>query len=354
MPMIDRDTFNPRHFTKYFTKHLVLACGVVAISTFNYAFDQQGFNSTQAMDAFDREFGHYNPEKGVYELETYYLSLLNSLVYIGFAAGAWIGSLISSHYGRRMTIFCMSLWALVTATLLVTSGVSHNKWQLLVGRVLNYIYIGMELSSVPVYQSEVVPAPIRGLMVGSYQVSLGIGGLIINSICRGTSTIKNNNAWMIPYGLYYVIPSFVASTIWFIPESPRWLLMKERDDEALRNMKLFRGEGNEMAAEAELDLIRSSLREESDKGSWADLFKGHNRRRTGIVLGVAFFFQATGQVFSGHYGAVFVKSLGTVNPFNITVSQSAINTVTSFIGIIMLDRVGRRYLSLPTLLRALH
>ena len=47
-------------------------------------------------------------------------------------------------------------WALVTATILVTSGVSENKWQILVGRVLNYIYIGMELSSVPVYQSEVV------------------------------------------------------------------------------------------------------------------------------------------------------------------------------------------------------
>ena len=57
---------------------------------------------------------------------------------------------------------------------------------------------------------------------------------------------------------------------------------------------------------------------------------------------VAFFFQATGQVFSGHYGAVFVASLNTVNPFNITVSQSALNTFTSFIGIVLLDRVGRR------------
>jgi MFS transporter, SP family, sugar:H+ symporter len=117
-----------------------------------------------------------------------------------------------------MTIFCMSLWALVCATILVTSGVSHNRWQLLTGRVLNYIYIGMELSTVPVYQSEVVPAPIRGFAVGSYQLSLGIGGLIINCVCRGTSEIDNNNAWMIPYGLYYIIPTFVACFIWFIPE----------------------------------------------------------------------------------------------------------------------------------------
>lgn len=90
--------------------------------------------------------------------------------------------------------------------------------QLLVGRVLNYIYIGMELSTVPVYQSEVVPAPIRGLMVGSYQFSLGIGGLIINGICKRTSTIPSNASWMIPYGLYFIIPTFVASCVWFIPE----------------------------------------------------------------------------------------------------------------------------------------
>lgn len=77
--------------------------------------------------------------------------------------------------------------------------------------MLNYIYIGMELSTVPVYQGEVVPAPIRGFMVGSYQLSLGFGGLIINGICKRTSTIPNNNSWMIPYGLFYIIPAFVAS-----------------------------------------------------------------------------------------------------------------------------------------------
>lgn len=87
MPLIDKNTFNPHYFTKYFTKHLTLSFGVVAISTFNYAFDQQGFGSTQAMDAFDKQFGEYSKEQETYVLPTYYLSLLNSLVYIGFACG---------------------------------------------------------------------------------------------------------------------------------------------------------------------------------------------------------------------------------------------------------------------------
>jgi hypothetical protein len=87
MPLIEKDTFNPKYFTKYFTKQLAIACGVVAISTFNYAFDQQGFNSTQAMTPFDKQFGEYSDEQKAYVLPTYYLSLLNSLVYVGFAAG---------------------------------------------------------------------------------------------------------------------------------------------------------------------------------------------------------------------------------------------------------------------------
>ena len=118
--------------------------------------------------------------------------------------------------------------------------------------------------------------------------------------------------------------------------------MKERDEEALQSLKTLRGIGHEVSAETELELIRVSLREEADQGSYEDLFKGHNRRRTFVVCGIAFFFQATGQVFSGHYGATFVKSLGTVNPFDITVAQTAINTVTSFIGVLLIDRVGRR------------
>ena len=118
--------------------------------------------------------------------------------------------------------------------------------------------------------------------------------------------------------------------------------MQDRYEDALTSLKKLRGVGNELSAEAELQLIQESLREEHDKGSYADLLKGFNRRRTFVVIGVAFFFQATGQVFTGHYGAVFVASLGTVNPFTITVTQSGINTFTSFCGILMMDRVGRR------------
>ena len=120
--------------------------------------------------------------------------------------------------------------------------------------------------------------------------------------------------------------------------------MKDRDEEALRALKTLRGPGMDMTPEEELEVIRVSLQEESDSGSYADLFRGHNRRRTLVVLGVAFFFQATGNSFTGHFSGIYVKSLGSINPLNVTVAQTAINTFTAFLGIIVIDRIGRRTL----------
>lgn len=213
------------------------------------------------------------------------------------------------------------------------------------GRILNYIYIGMELSTVPVYQSEIAPAAIRGFAVGSYQLSLGLGGVFINSVCRGTSQISGNAAWQIPYGLYYIVPTIIASLIWTLPESPRWLLMKGHDEQARRSLKHFRQE-HDTVVEAELELIRQALAKEEDRGRWTDLVKGVNLKRTLIVCGLNFFFQATGNFFAGHYGALFVKSLGYLNPFTITVSNSALTTFSAFCGLLLIDRLGRRPLYL--------
>jgi SP family sugar:H+ symporter-like MFS transporter len=77
-------------------------------------------------------------------------------------------------------------------------------------------------------------------------------------------------------------------------------------------------------------------------GSFLDIFKGTNLRRTMIVAGANFFFQATGQIFTSIYGAIYVKSLGTVNPFTITVVIAVVNVCTAFLAMALLDRVGRR------------
>lgn len=70
-----------------FNRQLGLACSLIALSSFNYGFDNQAFATTQAMDAFAKQFGVFNPKTQTWVLEPSWLSQFNSLNYIGFAAG---------------------------------------------------------------------------------------------------------------------------------------------------------------------------------------------------------------------------------------------------------------------------
>ncbi len=73
--------------TQYFNQKLSFSIFVIAVSTFNYGFDNQAFATTQAMEAFTRRFGEYDESTGSYAIESQWLALFNSLNYIGFAAG---------------------------------------------------------------------------------------------------------------------------------------------------------------------------------------------------------------------------------------------------------------------------
>ena len=77
----------------------------------------------------------------------------------------------------------MCLWALLGAVILVTA---RHKEQMLAGRIVAYVYIGMELAIVPVLQSELTPAPIRGLVVGTYQSGLLVSRSLL-SCPKGTN-----------------------------------------------------------------------------------------------------------------------------------------------------------------------
>ncbi|KAF4835866.1 MFS transporter fmqE [Colletotrichum tropicale] len=334
----------PNRILKHFNRTLAVAFTVVAISTFNYGFDNAGYSTTQAMDAFQKQFGDQDSTTGKWKIPPTWLSLFNSLNYIGFAAGVIIGSLVSARWGRRWCMFGMSAWAVIPATIALTSS---TREQIMAARILNYIYVGMELAVVPVYQSEIVPSEIRGFAVGSYQFSLMFGTLIVNSVCRGTSTLEGNASWRIPMGLFYVIPAIVMCLIFFIPESPRWLLTQDRVEEAHASLKKLRvGTITDAEIDEQFAALQYALKQEVEQGKYWELFKGVNLKRTAVVMVMNFFQQATGQAFASTYGAIFIKDIGTVNPFTMTIVNAIVNLVMVFIGLYLTDRVGRRPLLL--------
>jgi len=115
-------------------------------------------------------------------------------------------------------------------------------------------------------------------------------------------------------------------------------------DEAREAHKKYReGTMSDEAIELEFGQLHRALLDEPEQGHTAELFQGVNLKRTAIVVGVNFFQQATGQAFVSQYGTLFVKSLGTVNPFDIAVSNTALGVATLIVALLTVDRLGRRY-----------
>lgn len=126
-------------------------------------------------------------------------------------------------------------------------------------------------------------------------------------------------------------------------QSPRWLLIKDRPKEAMRVLRLLReGKFTDEQIETEYATIVNALQNTVAQGSFKDIWRGTNLRRTYIVIGANVFLQATGQLFISLYGALFVKSLGTVNPFTITAVIAATNVSTAGLSMLLTDRLGRR------------
>lgn len=156
----------PRSLWQCFNGRLIYSCSLIALSQFNFGADQSAFTNTQAMSAFKRTFGNYNPHTKAYVLDPVFLSLLNSINFIGFVFGLLFGNLVSRRFGRRIAMFVMCFWAMIAAIVLL---LSKTQTQTITGRTITYVYIGMELALVPVLQSELVPARARGFVVGTYQ-----------------------------------------------------------------------------------------------------------------------------------------------------------------------------------------
>lgn len=94
--------------------------------------------------------------------------------------------------------------------------------------------------------------------------------------------------------------------------------------------------------EAEFQVMLTAIRAEPEQGKTLELFKGVNLKRTMIVVGMAMFQQITGQTFATTYGAVYIKSLGTINPFAMTTGNSCISAFAIICCLLFVDKIGRR------------
>jgi len=265
-------------------------------------------------------------------------------------AGSFIGSLLvtklADWLGRKPVVIA-SGWVWVIGCILQCA--SQNRGMLVVGRIIAGIAVGLASSIVPLYQAEIAAPAIRGRLIAFQQWSITWGILIQYFVEFGCSYASGNASFRIPWGVQ-MIPGMVLSLgMMFFPESPRWLIDHDREEEAHMILADCHANGNkdDELVLLELEEIKGQVSFERTEGakSFVDLFKPGVFRRVLLGSAVQMWSQLSGMNVMMYYIVYVFEGAGlTGRRANLIADavQYVLNVALTVPAIIYIDRWGRR------------
>ncbi|XP_055883385.1 proton myo-inositol cotransporter-like isoform X2 [Biomphalaria glabrata] len=277
-----------------------------------------------------------------YNLNTIWKELIVSGTVGAAAIFALFAGFTCDYLGRKITIMIASLVFVAGA---VVMGAAQSKEMLLVGRIVVGAGIGFASMTVPVYIAEAAPSSIRGRLVTLNQLFITIGILISSVVAGGFNSMKPEG-WRYMLGLAGVpgIIQFVGFI--FLPESPRWLVAKGKDEKARKVLRQIRGKDD---VNEEVKEIQEAL-EESRKQSGFVLMRvlqtPHVLKAMLIGCGLQVFQQLCGINTVIYYSATILRMAGF--PADVAIwlvlVPNGINFLATIAGVALVERLGRKKL----------
>ena len=263
----------------------------------------------------------------------------------GCIIGAMFAGYISDRIGRKKALFITAILFLVSS---ITAAIASDLTQFIFARIIGGIGIGAASMLSPLYISEIAPAKRRGTLVSLYQLAIVIGINLIYFVNLKIAAY-DTEAWAVEYGWRYMLASGVLPALlffillFFVPESPRWLVKKNRPDEALDILNKVNGEKE---AKIVLQEINDALSHET--GTIKELFRPGLRLAMIVGIVLALFSQITGINAIIYYAPEIFKSIGfgAESALLQTVIIGLVNTIFTFVAIWLIDIAGRKSLLL--------
>ncbi|KAF4969136.1 hypothetical protein FSARC_3573 [Fusarium sarcochroum] len=321
----------------------------VALGGLLFGYDLGVINGILAMDIFKSHFStdqSCKDDDGHVDLCPEDSSLIVAILSGGAVVGALVAAPAGDSIGRRKTLLLAVVTFCIGAIFQVCA---QSTPMLLVGRSLAGLAVGAISVLVPLYQSETAPKWIRGSIICAYQLSITLGILLATVFNVSTSGIDSGAAYRIPLGLQLVPGLGLAAGIILLPETPRFLVKKGRNEEAgLALSRIRRLDITHPALVNELQEIVANHQYELTLGhdTYKALFTGspYLGRRTLTGCGLQMLQQLTGINFIMYYGTTFFNNTGLNNPFIINLIMIIINSVCTIPGLIVIESWGRRKL----------
>ncbi|KAI5867211.1 general substrate transporter [Durotheca rogersii] len=345
------------YFGKYFGLRghwLNYAIGIIAGCDFLlFGYDQGVMGGILTMHQFLEQFPEINPDEANILPEVQRSrSTTQGISVAAYNLGCFVGAVttifISNPLGRKRMIMLGTAIMIVGAILQATA---FSLPHFIIGRIITGLGNGGNTSTVPTWQSETSHAHKRGKLV-MIEGALITGGIMISYwIDLGISFVDTSVAWRFPLAFQIVFCVFILAFIWNLPESPRWLILKNREDEAREVLAALSDVSvDDRIVENEFMAIKETVLEMS-KGSFKDLFtmdKERNFHRTMLAVVNQMFQQISGINLITYYAPVIYHRLN-MSDFMARLLASINGTeyfLASWPAVFLVERVGRRKLML--------
>ncbi|KAL4257195.1 major facilitator superfamily protein [Pleurotus pulmonarius] len=314
---------------------------MLLVTSSTNGYDGSMMNGLQSLTQWNEAFNYPTGSK---------LGLLNAIQNIGCLAAYPFSPYLVDGLGRRAgVLFGASL--MIAATVIQTA--SHSVGMFIGARFLIGFGLTFAASAAPLLVTEVAFPSQRAQATSMYNTLWYLGSIIAAWTTFGTFNVPSSWAWRIPSALQGLPSVLQVIFIWFIPESPRWLVSKGREAQALKTLAYYHASGNEEdpLVEYEFEEIKTAIaldREAAQNVGWLSLVKtAGNRKRMRIILALAFFSQWSGNGLVSYYlNKVFI-AIGIEDPTTQLLINGILNIFNFFVAIIagmLCDKVGRRRL----------
>lgn len=290
-----------------------------------------------------------------YNLSSVEVGLISS----GSLYGALIGSVlafnVADFLGRRKELIAAAMLYLVGA--LVTA-IAPSFVIMVIGRFVFGIGIGLAMHAAPMYVAETAPSNIRGRLISLKEFFIVIGMVIGYAI--GSLLVNVVASWRYMYGASVPLSVVMAIGMWWLPASPRWLLlcaiqgkgkMQDLREQAICCLSRLRGQAISGTAPQQVDeiLAELSLAGELQDVSIVEMFRGKYLKALVIGCGLVLFQQITGQPSVLYYAASILQNAGfsaASDATRVSILLGLFKLLATGAAVLIVDKLGRRPLLL--------
>ncbi len=292
-----------------------------------------------------------NPFIDYFKLNPTTTGLLNASMWMGCILSPLAITSFCDFLGRKLTIFVCAWICLIG---IIIQSAAQNIAMFIVARIIVGFGCQVTGSAAPLLIAEISPPNYRGGLVGIYFTMYNLGAIIASIITYGTGMMNSNWSWRLP-ALLQCIPSIISICIlYFIPESPRWLLGKGENEYAIQVIQISHAVSKEKA-QKEADRIMSGIDKDSPfKGQFRKLFywKKPMIMRLVIIISFAFLVEMSGSSVGTYYLTVVLSQAGihsSQKVLEINMISSCWSFIISVVGTFLFDCFGRKKQALLSL-----